>query len=67
LRDIVSAAATSGVFGEVLQSPGTGYSAVYHLELAMLFATLIALGPMVRRDAWPRAPGERFGMAELPG
>jgi MFS transporter, BCD family, chlorophyll transporter len=67
LRDIVSAAATSGVFGEVLQAPGTGYSAVYHLELAMLFATLIALGPLVHRDAWPRSRGERFGMAELPG
>jgi MFS transporter, BCD family, chlorophyll transporter len=71
LRDLVSSAASAGWFGEVLQNPATGYSAVYHLELGMLFATLIVLGPLVRRrpaahaTSSPQTQG-RFGLAELP-
>ncbi len=71
LRDGVSSAASAGWFGEVLQNPATGYSAVYHLELGMLFATLIVLGPLVRRRpaahsaSSPQTQG-RFGLAELP-
>ena len=66
LRDIVSSIAMAGWLGEALQHPATGYSVVYHLELALLFTTLIALGPLVgaaRRQ--PPAP-RRFGLAELP-
>jgi BCD family chlorophyll transporter-like MFS transporter len=68
LRDVVSHAATAGWLGEALQSPATGYAAVYHLELAMLFATLIVLGPLVRRGpaAQQTASSQRFGLAELP-
>jgi MFS transporter, BCD family, chlorophyll transporter len=72
LRDVVSHAATAGWLGEALQSPATGYATVYHLELALLFATLIVLGPLVRRGAIPRrsaAPSSfspRFGLAEFP-
>lgn len=69
LRDVVSHAATSGWLGEALQSPATGYSAVYHLELAMLFVTLIVLGPLVRRGSSAQQPttsSQRFGLAELP-
>jgi MFS transporter, BCD family, chlorophyll transporter len=66
LRDAVSAGAMAGVFGEVLQKPATGYGAVYHLELVLLFATLVALGPLVQRDAWPKAKPQRLGMADLP-
>ena len=71
MRDVVSGAANAGWLGEVLAHPATGYSAVYHLELAMLFATLIVLGPLVgrRRPASPRSSttrGGNFGLAELP-
>jgi BCD family chlorophyll transporter-like MFS transporter len=68
LRDVVSHAATAGWLGEALQSPATGYAAVYHLELALLFATLIVLGPLVRRGTAARqtASPQPFGMAELP-
>ena len=31
----------------------TGYSVVYHLEIALLFATLVAIGPLVRATARP--------------
>jgi len=69
LRDLVSSAATAGWLGDVLQHPATGYAAVYHLELAMLFATLIALGPLVRRHPARMSMQSqgKFGLAELPG
>jgi MFS transporter, BCD family, chlorophyll transporter len=69
LRDLVSHAATAGWLGEALQNPATGYAAVYHLELAMLFATLIVLGPLVRRgsSAQQNKSSPRFGLAEFPG
>ena len=40
--------ALSGTLGETLNTPATGYSIVYHLEIALLFGTLIVLGPLVR-------------------
>jgi BCD family chlorophyll transporter-like MFS transporter len=67
----VMAATASGRFGEALAGPGTGYSVVYHLEIGLLFATLVALGPLVRRSASPAPPlpasHGRFGLAEFPG
>jgi BCD family chlorophyll transporter-like MFS transporter len=36
------------LLGEALDTPSTGYSVVYHIEIYLLFATLIALGPLVR-------------------
>jgi BCD family chlorophyll transporter-like MFS transporter len=69
LRDLVSSLAESGLLGPVLAHPATGYSFVYHVELYLLFATLIAIGPLVRRG--PAAIGSppdsgRFGLAEMP-
>jgi BCD family chlorophyll transporter-like MFS transporter len=68
LRDGVSTLATHGALGDVLDSQVTGYSFVYHLELYLLFAALIAVGPLVRPLGRPdRAPGSKFGLADLPG
>ena len=72
LRDTMSSVAMSGQLGEALAVPATGYAFVYHLELAMLFATLIALGPLVRRQrlraAEPAASSAtKLGLADLPG
>ena len=68
LRDAVSALAQSGALGGALTSPAVGYSFVYHLEIGLLFATLVAVGPLVRTAAFPRAPGgQRLGLAEMPG
>lgn len=65
LRDGIGSLADSGRLGEVLSGPAVGYSAVYHLEIALLFATLVAIGPLVQRSgATPRAP---IGLAEFPG
>ena len=69
IRDLVSNLATQGALGTALTSPGTGYSFVYHLELYLLFATLIAIGPLVRtaRKAPRTSPTGKFGLAEFPG
>jgi BCD family chlorophyll transporter-like MFS transporter len=71
LRDAVGHLATNGWLGPVLQSPVTGYGTVYHLEMLMLFAALVAIGPLVRRASPARQPvapqGTRFGLADLPG
>jgi MFS transporter, BCD family, chlorophyll transporter len=69
LRDLVSGLATSGALGSVLVNAGTGYSFVYHVELGLLFATLIAIGPLARaRSGFSRpGPQHKFGLAEFPG
>jgi BCD family chlorophyll transporter-like MFS transporter len=68
LRDVVGAAAVSGSLGSGLASPATGYSVVYHVEIALLFMTLIALGPLVRARALSSRPGgaAKLGLAEFP-
>jgi BCD family chlorophyll transporter-like MFS transporter len=62
----LGALATSGALGPALVSPATGYLFVYHIEIALLFGALIALGPLVRvRRSTP--VGNGLGLAELPG
>ncbi len=48
LRDIVSYYAVQGSLGEALTNQATGYSVVYHVEILLLFITLVAIGPLVR-------------------
>jgi BCD family chlorophyll transporter-like MFS transporter len=64
LRDAVGALATSGALGPALTSSSVGYSVVYHLEIFLLFAALVAIGPLVRFGAHQTT---RFGLADLPG
>jgi BCD family chlorophyll transporter-like MFS transporter len=69
LRDAVNAAALSGGLGEALNTAATGYGTVYVTEIALLFLTLMVLGPLVR--AWghgepPTGSPDRIGLAELP-
>lgn len=66
IRDLVGGLAVSGALGDALMDPAVGYSAVYHIEIALLFATLIAIGPLVRTPGEVRSPS-RFGLAEFPG
>ena len=72
LRDLISHLAIHGYLGETLQDPAIGYSVVYHLEIFFLFATLVAIGPLVRiRHAKPallsdRVGSKKFGLAEFP-
>jgi BCD family chlorophyll transporter-like MFS transporter len=66
LRDGVSSLAAEGALGPALNMPATGYSFVYHVEIALLFATLVAIGPLVRR-ARGRSQPTSFGLAEFTG
>ena len=69
LRDIVNTMALSGQLGEALNRPATGYSVVYHVEIALLFATLIALGPLVREGRRLISTNREtagIGLADLP-
>ncbi|TVQ58588.1 MAG: MFS transporter [Rhodobacteraceae bacterium] len=66
IRDIVSGLAVSGRLGEAMNTAAAGYSVVYHIEIGLMFMTLIAIGPLVRHGA-PRAGDQRrFGLAEFP-
>ncbi|MBK6689106.1 MAG: BCD family MFS transporter [Deltaproteobacteria bacterium] len=67
LRDTLSKMATEGALGPGLTDPSIGYSFVYHLEIALLFGTLVAVGPLVRFGRDPGREPARFGLAELPG
>jgi len=71
IRDVVGHLATSGAFGSGLSDPSMGYSFVYHLEIGLLFATLAALGPLVRlrplHDLNHATSGDaRLRLAEFP-
>ncbi len=67
LRDGVAALAVQGRLGPALTSPTVGYGAVYHVEIALLFATLIVIGPLAGRAGTAReTPPTRFGLAEFP-
>ncbi len=68
IRDIVSTLAAQGMLGPALTGPSAGYSVVYHIEIFLLFATLIAIGPLVKRTGRMTATAStKFGMANFPG
>ncbi len=65
VRDTVAATSLPDTLG-----PATGYSMVYHLEIALLFATLAVLGPLVKlgtyRKPHPETTKPGIGLADLP-
>ena len=65
LRDLVSGLAMNGSLGPGLISPATGYGTVYALEIVLLFATMVAVGPLVRSANSSRAvPSQSRTMAQ---
>lgn len=66
LRDVVNSAALAGSFGPGMQNATTGYSVVYHIEIYLLFATLIAVGPLVRTRRSAHQQTGRIGLADFP-
>lgn len=69
LRDVVNSAATNGTFGDGMNTAATGYSVVYHLEIALLFMTLIAVGPLVKvrvSSHLKTKPTQPIGLADFP-
>ena len=65
IRDVVSDLALKGYLGDALENPAIGYQFVFHLEIYLIFATLIALGPLVVYQR-KRATISKFGLADLP-
>ena len=56
----------SGALGPALDNAAVGYGVVYHLELLMLFVTMVAMGPLVYRRQLKGRPTEKFGLADFP-
>lgn len=68
IRDAVGMVASDGGFGPALTGPATGYAFVYQIEIVLIFASLIAIGPLVRSTRTQSAERDHaFGLAELPG
>jgi len=65
IRDVVGGFAMQGNLGTALIDPATGYSFVYHLEIYLLFATLIAIGPLVRSARGQRRSPAGFLLADI--
>lgn len=65
MRDYISHLAVNGRLGPALVDPVTGYSAVYHFEILLLFAALIALGPLVRNQS-QETTESNFALQEFP-
>lgn len=67
LRDLVSGLAVADGLGHTLASRATGYATIYIIEICLLLATLVVLGPLVgQTPAAARKVGNRFGLTEFP-
>ena len=70
LRDLAGSLGHAGWFGPGLTNADIGYSVVYHLEIGLLFLTLVILGPLVRTrifsDPSHKRDDSRFGIADFP-
>jgi BCD family chlorophyll transporter-like MFS transporter len=67
-RDIGTALARQHTFGAGLAGPATGYTFVYSIEVVLLFATLVAMGPLVRQpNKIKQESSNELGLAELRG
>jgi len=67
VKDGVAHMMKLGMLSEGLAVPSVPYSVVYHIEIAVLFAALVALGPLVsmfRAGAIRRQ--QKFGLVDLP-
>ncbi len=67
LRDGMADLAARGTLGVALTGSETGYLIVYHMEIALLFATLAAIGPLVRTAGTVSRQAPSFELADFPG
>jgi len=65
LRDSITALSSRGDMGPALTDPSVAYSMVYHVEMLLLFLTLIAVGPLVKRSrSFSPVPPPALGLTE---
>jgi BCD family chlorophyll transporter-like MFS transporter len=69
LRDVFGTLAANGSLGPAMDGPASGYQIVYLLEIGLLFATLVAIGPLASRLAGTLAgrPNKALELAAEPG
>jgi BCD family chlorophyll transporter-like MFS transporter len=65
-RDLVVSLASKGILSGPLAMPATSYSIVYHTEIALIFLTLVVLGPLVRLRAVGNRESIKLGLADFP-
>ena len=63
LRDLVAAMAAHGTLGAEYLAPAASYGVVYHVEIFLLFSTLVALGPLARSTTRQVPGNTRLGLA----
>jgi MFS transporter, BCD family, chlorophyll transporter len=67
LRDSISHLAMSGALGTALTHPAVGYIAVYGIEVVLLIAMLVTVGPLARFESeMPEEERNSFGLAQFP-
>lgn len=69
LRDSMGALAMDGHFGALFATKAFGYAFVYQIEIFILFATLIAMAPLVKVSVFtakPQSEAPQMGLAEFP-
>jgi BCD family chlorophyll transporter-like MFS transporter len=69
IKDWVSHLAAAGALGPSFSAPTTPYSVVYLLELVVLLGAIVALVPLVRRQAAmsrEEVVARPFGLADIP-
>jgi BCD family chlorophyll transporter-like MFS transporter len=76
LHDLGAHLVQAGLLGPAMVGPAASYGIVYHLEIGLLFAALIAIGPLAKHAPDAAAEplnhpsiqegGSRFGLAEFP-
>jgi BCD family chlorophyll transporter-like MFS transporter len=65
VRDGIAGLAARGALGPAMTGASVGYGAVYQIEIVLLFAALVAIGPLVRSGVHS-GQSTRYGLAEFP-
>lgn len=67
LRDLFATLSQQGLLGFAMSGPEASYGIVYHFEIMLLIAALIAIGPLAKHaPATKTNDGDRFGLTEFP-
>ena len=69
LRDAIGTYAIEGHLGQIFATKTFGYTFVYQVEIVVLFATVIALAPLVRVTLFnekTKADTARMGLVDFP-
>jgi MFS transporter, BCD family, chlorophyll transporter len=67
LRDLFSTLSQTGALGPAMTGPEAGYGIVYHIEIMLLLAALIAIGPLAKHAPASQTQDEdRFGLTQFP-